>query len=143
MDLNKSFLNAFYFFEYLLDKKFVVPSGSFDIVSIISDMSPFVFESDEFGIHRPSDVGEGEEWIEALEKIGVTNSENITSNQAFAGAIAYLEYHKKQYNFEVQDILNLLYNMHNNPVEYKDLWDKWVEIIEKSPDLSFCIKSKK
>lgn len=70
MDINKSFLNTFYFFEYLVDKKLVVPSGSFDIVSIASDMSPFIFEPDETGTLLPSDLGEGEEWIEALEKTG-------------------------------------------------------------------------
>lgn len=70
-------------------------------------------------------------------------SKNITSEQAFAVAIAYLEYHKKEYNFEVEDVLDLLYSMKNNPVAHKELWNKWNEIVEKSPELSFTIKSKK
>jgi hypothetical protein len=140
MDMNKSFLSTFYFFEYLLDKKRVVPAGSFDIVSIIRDMDPFIFEPDEFGMYRPSNLGEGEEWLEILEKIGVDFSKNITPEQAFEGVIAYLEYHKKEYNFDIQNILNLLYGMKKDPVAHKDLWDKWKEIIAKSPEVSFNIK---
>jgi hypothetical protein len=99
MDMNKSFLSTFYFFEYLVDKKRVVPTGS--------------------------DV-----------------SKNITSEQAFEGAIAYLEHHKKELNFDVRGCLELLYDMKNNPTKHKKLWDKWKEIIERSPEFSFSIQSK-
>lgn len=131
VNINQSFMMAYLFLTYLIDKKIIIPSGSFDIVSIISDMDPYVFNSDGQGMFRPSDLGEGEEWKEALVNINIDISGSITSEETFDGMIAYIAYHKNTYNFDVQDLLDLLLDMKNNPIDYKNLWSEWDQIIIK------------
>lgn len=140
MDFLSTFLAAYRFLDYLYVSKILLSVEPFDTVDIVSSMDPTVWlprEGERFGSGDPATIGM---WKENLLTNGIDVDSSISPDLVFKGLTTFIEYHKKEYNFDAQDCLELLYNMKKDPAAHKDLWDKWKEIIAKSPEVSFNIK---
>ena len=105
---------SLYWFEIAKYKERM--NDSFTLVTIISVMDPIDIENP-----IPVDPTKYEDWIKV---VGLTcgKSNNLTCMEIFNGMISYLEYHIKEFNIDVRDVVeDLKYNFNN---KYLEKWNK-------------------
>jgi len=135
MKLEESYIVA----VWILDDVFELnKEDDDDLAYISSSMDPFKWECDEEGFCSPMDPAKGEDWRDILQSLNISG-DNISSKQAFETLIAYLEFYRDEFGFDLQKTIDLLKDMKNNPDKHKDLWEKWEFYITKAPEYKIKI----
>lgn len=141
MKITEAYVSALWFLEELVERKLigVNPSAeNLDVTCILSSMDPFMLTPDENGVYRPIDQAKGEDWKDAIALIEGDIKGDISSETAFSGMIAFIEFYKNEFEFDVQETIDLLKNMIANPDHCRELWKLWEHYINRykkySPD---------
>lgn len=141
MKITEAYVAALWFLEELVERKLIgvnPPTENLDVTCILSSMDPFMWSPDETGVYRPIDQTKGGDWKDAITLAGGNIKGDISSEQAFLGMIAYIEFYKNEFKFCVQETIDLLNHMKLNPEKYKELWELWEHYIDRykkySPD---------
>lgn len=117
----------------LLDEIFTAVKETGELAPLLGSMDPYLCGFGENIYHSPIDPAKGEDWRDILKSLNITE-ENISSEDAFRALIAYLEFYRDEFGFDLQQTIDLLNEMKVDPIKHKDLWAKWDLYVEKAPE---------
>ncbi|WP_350332314.1 hypothetical protein [Candidatus Bodocaedibacter vickermanii] len=138
MKISESYVAALWFLQELVDRKLIgvhPPTEDLDVTCILSSMDLGTRLQGGKEIYTPLDQSRGGDWKGAITFIGGNVKGDISSKQAFLGMIAFIEFYKNEFEFDVQETIDLLTAMIANPDHYKELWKLWDHYIDRYTNL--------